>query len=189
MKTLRREGWLLLIPAILLTVWVTHLLSGERAASVKPNTRPQPSHLAQTAETSGRAPTLSPEPLRAILCSPDKINAPNLRRWSTEGVNSVVLIATPETTQDLRAAIRQIRAARLQLCYWIEVARSPTLAAAHPEWMASLQGHPEWRRHFPKFVEPKKDEVVRNYPWVPIVYQEAFDAHLQRISTLLSSLP
>jgi len=41
----------------------------------------------------------------------------------------------------------------------------------------------------PKFVEPKKDEVVRNYPWVPIVYQEAFDAHLQRISTLLSSLP
>ena len=189
MKTLRREGWLLLVPAILLTVWVTHLLSGGRAASAKPNTRPQPSRLAQTAETSGRAPTVSPEPLRAILCSPDKINAPDLGRWSTEGVNSVVLIATPETTQDLRAAIRQIRGARLQLYYWIEVARSPTLAAAHPEWMASLQGHPEWRRHFPKFVEPKKDEVVRNYPWVPIVYQEAFDAHLQRISKLLNSLP
>ena len=148
MKTLRREGWLLLVPAILLTVWVTHLLCGEKAASAKPNGRPQPGRLVQIEETPSRALTSSPKPLRAILCSADKINAANLHRWSTEGVNSVVLMATPETTQDLRAAIRQIRSARFQLYYWIEVARSPTLASAHPEWMASLQGHPEWRRHF-----------------------------------------
>jgi hypothetical protein len=55
--------------------------------------------------------------------------------------------------------------------------------------MASLQGHGEWRRLFPHTREPGAGEVVKNYPWVPILYQEAFDAQLQRVKGLLQPLP
>lgn len=75
-------------------------------------------------------------------------------------------------------------------CYfWIEVARCPVLADQRPELMASLQGHPEWRRFFPKAAEPTDDEVVKTYPWVPIMSREGFDAQLARVTKLLEGLP
>ena len=188
MKAIRRARWRLLGTATILAVLATQFLSDRDTTSAQPKGR-QTNGLLRADEAPNRAQVGPPESLRAILCSANAINAANLRRWSTEGVNSVVLMATPEPAQDLRAAIRQIRTARMELYYWLEVARDPTLAAAHPEWMTSLQGHPEWRPHFPKFPEPKNGEVVRNSPWVPIVYQEAFDSHLQRISGILKSLP
>jgi hypothetical protein len=56
--------------------------------------------------------------------------------------------------------------------------------------MASLQGHQEWRRLFPDAPTPKKDgEVIKNYPWVPILSEEAFAAHHQRVKRLLSEMP
>jgi len=183
MTALYRKGWLL---AIFLTLLVARFLP--RGGVPLPEVRKTGS-LLQIASATNPRQTTPPESLRAILCRAETFSTSNLRRWSAEGVNSIVLVATPESAQDLRVAVRQIRSARLQVYYWIEIARSPALAAAHPEWMASLQGHPEWRRHFPKLGEPRDGEVVRNYPWVPIVYQEAFDAHLQRVSKLLKSLP
>jgi hypothetical protein len=56
--------------------------------------------------------------------------------------------------------------------------------------MASVQGpHPEWRRFYKDFPEPKDDQVVKNYPWTPIFYREAFDAHLARLKQLLAARP
>ena len=180
--------WLLVAATLFLAAFVAPFLSEEHTTAVHPGVRQKdgPPPIAQT--LSREEPAL-PESLRAILCRADVVNAANLRRWSMEGTNSIVLMVSPESAQDLRSAIRKIRSERLELYYWIEVARNPALALAHPEWMATLQGHSEWRRHFPKFPEPRNDEVVRNYPWVPIVYQEGFDAHLQQISQLLKSLP
>jgi len=63
------------------------------------------------------------------------------------------------------------------------------MAESHPEWMASLQGHPEWRRFFKEIPFPKDDEVVKNYPWVPILYKEAFEAHRSRVAQLLEGKP
>ncbi|MCA9061263.1 MAG: hypothetical protein KDA85_22270, partial [Planctomycetaceae bacterium] len=87
------------------------------------------------------------------------------------------------------AAAQLILEAGLKLSYWIEIARCPELADTHPEWMATLQGHPKWRRLFPGVPEPRQDEVIRNYPWVPILYQEAFDSHLLRVQRLLNDAP
>lgn len=143
----------------------------------------------QNSQSARAAGTGSSEPLKGILAGPEEITQAHLQRWARDGANSVVLMATSDGGASLRAAVRRIRSARLGLYYWIEVARDEGLASTHPEWMASLQGHPEWRRHFPKVPEAGNGEVVKNYPWVPILYQEAFDAHLQRISGLLSSLP
>jgi hypothetical protein len=55
--------------------------------------------------------------------------------------------------------------------------------------MASLQGHPEWRRFFPKCPLPADDEVVKTYPWVPVLSREGFDAQLARVRKLLDGLP
>jgi hypothetical protein len=63
------------------------------------------------------------------------------------------------------------------------------MADEHPDWMASLQGHPEWRRFFPKLRRPGAGEVVKNYPWVPVVYRESFRAHLHRVESLLKQQP
>src|SRR5439155_8973266 len=49
--------------------------------------------------------------------------------------------------------------------------------------------HPEWRRLFPQAPQPRDGEVVKNYPWVPVLYQETFAAQLQRIADLLHGLP
>ena len=102
------------------------------------------------------------------------------------GFSAVVLVV--DHASDAGAA-RRLQTAGLDLYYWFEVARSPRLAREHPEWMASLQGHPEWRRLFPNAPQPQPGEVVKNFPWVPILYKEAFDAHLDRLAALLRSLP
>ena len=100
----------------------------------------------------------------------------------TDRYNAVVLALNSRTA----ALAREIRG---DLYYWIEVGRNPEFADAHPEWMASLQGHPEWRRFFPAAPAAGDGEVIKNYPWVPISYQETFAAHLARIRNLLADLP
>lgn len=136
-----------------------------------------------------------PDPLRAILMRAEKISGPALDDAKARGMNAIVLpLATPavdpaESSRVTTARARQIREAGFRLYYWIEIGRCPELADAHPEWMASLQGHPEWRRLFKDPPVPGKAEVVKNYPWVPILYEESFAAHLARVKRLVSDLP
>jgi hypothetical protein len=144
--------------------------------------------LALPAGTTGAAP--GPSKLRGVLVTATQAGAPALRQWKAEGNHAVVLSLSEDApAKALRAAARRIRAAGLDLHYWIEIGRCPSLADAHPEWMASLQGHTEWRRHFPQAPTPAAGEVVKNYPWVPVRYREAFDAHLQRVAALLQGMP
>jgi len=63
------------------------------------------------------------------------------------------------------------------------------LAAAHPRWMAALGSHADWQKNFKNSPEPGIDEVAKAFPWVPISYREAFDAHLARIEQLLKRAP
>jgi hypothetical protein len=119
----------------------------------------------------------------------DQVNAANLATWQAQQ-NPVALKidSVANHAADLDAAVA-IENAGLQLDYFIEVARCPEMAAAHPEWMASLQGHPEWRRSFPEVPEPNDRQVIKNSPWVPILYRETFDAHVTRIKDLLERKP
>lgn len=124
---------------------------------------------------------------RGVLLTVAQVDRERLRPVRSQGAQAVVLNLAEE--EDAKAAAGRIRAAGFDLYYWIEIGRSPRLADAHPEWMASLQGHPEWRRFFPSAPLPKAGEVVKNYPWVPIMYQEAFDAHRRRVARLLADMP
>lgn len=148
--------------------------------------------LAAVLPGAGAEPTRPPEVtrgLRAVLLAPEHATPEKLRELRREGWNGVVLsLDRPDAPAAARAAER-VRASGLPLYYWIEIGRCPELADAHPEWMASLQGHPEWRRLFPKLPQPGPKEVIKNYPWVPILYREAFAAHLARVRELLRGLP
>lgn len=124
-----------------------------------------------------------------VVVTADQVNATNLADWKAQQ-NPVALKIDSSTNHvaDLEAA-NAIQNAGLQLDYFIEIARCPEMAAAHPEWMASLQGHPEWRRLFPDVPEPNARQVIKNSPWVPILYRETFDAHVARIKALLKGKP
>jgi hypothetical protein len=130
--------------------------------------------------------------LRGALVTAEMASASRLEELRVEGYTAAVLKInddSPSAREADRQAARRIAAARLDLWYWIEIAHCPELADKHPRWMASLQGHQEWRRHFKDFRQPASGEVVKNYPWVPILYREAFDAHLARVKDRLAARP
>ena len=127
--------------------------------------------------------------LRMILLSPVQATPDGLTRRKRDGATGIVLNLTGGEREAARGAAGRVKRAGLDLYYWIEVARCPELADAHPEWMASLQGHPQWRRHFPRTPQPTAGQVVKNYPWVPIRYRDAFKAHLGRVQGLVQGLP
>jgi len=131
--------------------------------------------------------------VRALLLTPAQATAKQLKQvksMTREGLTGAVLYLDDRAEEeDHQEAARRILDAGLKLYYWIEIGRCSTLADAQPQWMASLQTHTEWRRHFPKFPNEKEHQVVKNYPWVPVMYREAFEAHLERVELLLENLP
>jgi hypothetical protein len=130
--------------------------------------------------------------LRAALVTAEMATDARLQKLRKAGYSAAVLMLSHGDERSLsadRQAVERIGRAGLEAYYWIEVGRCPELADTHPRWMASLQGHPEWRRFHRDFPEPRDDEVVKAYPWTPVFYREAFDAHLARIQRLLATRP
>ena len=124
--------------------------------------------------------------LKAVLVQPKQISRENTARWKKEGFGAlVVLLDEAYPAESYAAAVKASAEASLDLYYWIEVGRNPRMADEHPRWMASFGGHKDWLALFPKARAPTKGESAKVYPWVPIGYQESFDAHLVRIKGLL----
>jgi hypothetical protein len=133
-----------------------------------------------------------PGRLRGALLTAEMASPARLSELHGQGYNAIVLALDDDSPADREAdrrAAEQIAEAGLELWYWIEIARCLPLADAHPRWMASLQGHDQWRRYFPDFPQAQPGEVVKNYPWTPILYQETFDAHAARVKELLAARP
>lgn len=128
----------------------------------------------------------------AALYSARQVTAERLKTAKAQNFRGIVLELKGGSAKRIRseqAAARRILAAGFELSYWIEIARNPVMAKAHPEWMGSIQGHQQWRRLFKQAPRPAKGEVIKVYPWVPILYKEAFDAHLARVDALLRKMP
>lgn len=127
--------------------------------------------------------------MKGILVTHSEATSKDLQAARKRGITSAVLYIDEDRSGEALAAAKRIQQHGFDLYYWIEVGRNPRLADAHPEWMASLQGHPEWRRFFPDAPRPEKGEVIKNYPWVPVSYKESFDAHLERVKDLVKGRP
>lgn len=132
--------------------------------------------------------------IRAALVRPEQATEAALGRLRSYRLNALALNLSeqlgPAGRYDtVKRAALYAEKRKWRLYYWIEVGRCPELADARPEWMASLQGHPEWRRLYPGAPEPKAGEVTKVYPWVPIRYEGAFEAQLARVKRLLAGRP
>jgi hypothetical protein len=126
----------------------------------------------------------------AVLVEPGEATAVQVGRWRDAGYTSLVARLDESTpAEDLRSAAAEAERAGLALYFWIEVARNPGLADAHPRWMASLGSHRDWLDTFPGLRPPADNEVAKAWPWVPIGYRDAFDAHVERVRRLLADAP
>jgi hypothetical protein len=126
----------------------------------------------------------------AVLVAPAAVAGEKIAAWKKEGFRAVVVLLEEQHEEVLLRKVAQaIAAYSLDLYFWIEVGRSPALARAHPEWMASLGMHGDWRKRFPQVRPLEKGEVAKAWPWVPISSQEAYDAQLARVKKLLERLP
>jgi hypothetical protein len=125
-----------------------------------------------------------------VFVVPAAVTPQQIENWRDDGFSAVVVLLDEDHSADAyRAAAAAASSAKMDLYYWIEVARNKRLADAHPRWMASLGMHDDWQVRFPKVTPPKKGEVAKVYPWVPIGYAEAFRAHLRRVERLLRAVP
>jgi hypothetical protein len=125
-----------------------------------------------------------------VLVGATAVSPQSIRALKAEGFRGVAIILDEQTANArIDETARELSAQELALYWWIEVARNPELADAHPRWMASLGMHDDWKKRFPGSRLPGKGEVAKAWPWVPIWYREAFDAHLKRIERLLATAP
>lgn len=124
---------------------------------------------------------------RGVLISSDMVDQKALQAWKDSG--QAVVLFVKDADESTVTAASEIHKSLGRVEYFFEIARNPELAEAQPHWMASIQGHPEWMRFYPGFQAAQEKEVVKVYPWVPVLYREAFDAHIERLQRDLSELP
>lgn len=130
------------------------------------------------------------KPLEMVLVTADAVTGDRVAGWKKEGFGAVAVVLGDDVEATaLQTAAKTVADAGLAWYVWVEVGRNPALARDHPEWMASLGSHDDWRTRFPKVRPPEKGEVAKAWPWVPITYREAFDAHLARVKRLLARVP
>ena len=129
-------------------------------------------------------------PSAGLIIAPDSVTDARVEDWKNEGFDAIVLVLDERFEAAIyRKAVNAIPAASFDVYYWIEVGRNPTFANEHPEWMASLGLHDDWRKRFPEVRQLQDDEVAKAWPWTPIAYRAAFNAHLTRIKSLLGRVP
>ncbi len=128
-------------------------------------------------------------PVRGILVRPERVTPEFLAAWKAKGATDVVVVLDETTKPRWERTAWVVAQAGMTLWPWIEVARNPGMASAHPGWMATPGGHhDDWRRRFPDAPKAKEGEVIKAWPWVPIGYAPAFDAHRERLRVLLGEL-
>jgi hypothetical protein len=128
--------------------------------------------------------------VRGILIKPERATAEFLATWKSKGVTGVILPLDEATRPTWQSTATVVERSGLILWPWVEVARNAELADAHPDWMAAPGGHhDDWRRRFPTAPKAKPGEVMKAWPWVPIGYAPALNAHRQRLNALLDNLP
>jgi hypothetical protein len=128
-------------------------------------------------------------PRRSLLVAIDQADAAALRAWKARGFSRLA-VALGDGGAGLSAASLELaRAAAeeagMELDLWLEVGRSPALAAERPEWLAGIGLHDDWRRRFPAAPPAEAGRRVVVWPWAPITYRAVLEHHAAAIPALL----
>ncbi|MSR63541.1 MAG: hypothetical protein EXS08_13970 [Planctomycetes bacterium] len=124
---------------------------------------------------------------RVVLCDAGQVLAGDERALAAGRV--VLRVEERDSDRDLEAAVATLARLGIPHAWWLEVARSPSLADAHPEHMASLQGHDEWRVLAPDAPRAADGSVLKVHPWVPLTTAEGFELQRARLAARLAALP
>jgi hypothetical protein len=130
--------------------------------------------------------------LHAVLSSVERCTSAELAKLKDGGANGVVLaLDSSEDAFKVRAreAAELTRAHDLGLYYWIEIARDESLAEAHSDLLAGLDGHDNWRTADPDAPVAGMGERLGAWPWVSILHAAAFELQLAKVEQRLAGLP
>jgi hypothetical protein len=95
---------------------------------------------------------------------------------AAQGFNAIAVTADEETPGEWIADVaRWTRRDGLRFYLWINVGRNPRLAERHPEWIAGMGAHEDWRRNRNEPPTPGAGERVGVYPWTPIWYRAVLE--------------
>src|SRR5262245_2735516 len=95
-------------------------------------------------------PAKDAKPHQFLIIDPDAVTTTNVDTWKKEGFDALVLTLDERFDAAVyRKAAKAIAAKNLDFYYWIEVGRNPAFAKDHPEWIAALGSHQDWRKRFP----------------------------------------
>ncbi len=104
-------------------------------------------------------------PVRGILVRPERVTPEFLAGWKAKGATDVVVVLDETTKPRWERTAGVVAQAGMTLWPWIEVARNPQMASAHPDWMATPGGHhDDWRRRFPLAPRQRKARSSRRGP-------------------------
>ena len=120
--------------------------------------------------------------MRGVFARRERLTPEFLADWKAKGATAVIVPLDEATKGRWEKIADRVERAGMTLWPWVEVGPNPAMADAHPEWMAATGGHhDDWRRRFPNAPRAKAGEVIKAWPWVPIGYAPAFDAHRERL--------
>jgi len=128
-------------------------------------------------------------PFRAWLIDADDLATLDVDEINRQHVQQLILSIQQAPDAQQVVDVKRYQESGISIWYWIEVARDAELATSHPEWMASIQGHPEWRRFHANFPKERDHQMVKVFPWVPIFYRGAFEAQASKVQKLLKTWP
>src|SRR5262249_28720230 len=88
-------------------------------------------------------------PMRGVLVGLERVTPEFLAAWKARGATAMVVPLDEAAKRRWETMARTVERAGMTLWPWIEVARNPAMADAHPEWMAAIGAHhDDWRRRF-----------------------------------------
>ena len=102
-----------------------------------------------------------------------------------DATSRVVRLEEPWRADAVERECGAAKASNETLYLWLDLGRSPHLAALHPEWIGGTGSHEDWRVAFPQAPKAGPGERVGAYPWTPIWYRAVLEHRIAEITTLL----
>src|SRR5262245_43407764 len=88
--------------------------------------------------------------VRGVLVRLDRVTPEFLAAWKAKGMTAIIVPIDEAAKPRWETMAKAVERADMTLWPWVEVARNPMMADAHPEWMAAIGAHhDDWRRRFP----------------------------------------